>query len=172
MIVHVFIVADQVPNEDASGLRGVLQSEQSVHHDLLEVACEENCLNTGKTYEMIVLLSQTVRPECPVALHMCPVCCHMGTLQPHATAVLGCLCFPLGVFSYRPHRCIGPGRFDLGFRTGGRFDRPCTCWTSGVINPSMDSRVMGMRSNRMICSSSVFCMLHSFLCADFQFSVR
>lgn len=61
---HIFVIG-QAPDAASSGIRAVLESEQSVHHDLMEVECEENCLKQGKTYEMFVLLSQTVRPACP-----------------------------------------------------------------------------------------------------------
>lgn len=56
---HVFVIGRDA---DASvAKRKTLVSEQTAHGDLLEVDCEENCMNRGKPFLMFQRMYQLVR---------------------------------------------------------------------------------------------------------------
>lgn len=48
LVDHLFVLA-KLPDASAE-LEAALVAEQSAHGDILEVECQENCLNNGKTY--------------------------------------------------------------------------------------------------------------------------
>lgn len=47
---HVFVMG-KVPGVSAEQMEALV-AEQSAHGDLLEVNCQENCMNRGKTFLM------------------------------------------------------------------------------------------------------------------------
>lgn len=56
---NIFVLA-RLPDATAE-LAAALVAEQSAHGDLLEVECQENCLNNGKTYLMFRHMYEMVR---------------------------------------------------------------------------------------------------------------